>query len=332
MNAYRVGIVGCGKIASDFADDPKMVGDVFTHAEAYSGNPATVFAAVCDTDPERLEKCGERWGVSARYPDLKAMIEVEDLDILSVCTPDETHYHVVKDILEVAHHVKFILCEKPLAMTVMEAEELVALSQEKGVILGVVYMRRYAQNYNTLKEYIQSGQLGEIQAVSGWYTKGVKHNGTHWFDALRFLVGDVQWVRAWQKNDEYVDDPTLDVVLGITGGGIASLRACDGRNFTIFDMEIMGTKGRIQLLDSGYKIELSQVVESKRYSGYKELTRTEKDFGDRKNLMLHAVEDVVAVLQTGKTPASSGQDGVEAVRIAACAIQSAQKGEVIQVQ
>jgi len=332
MSAYRAGIVGCGKIASGYANDPKMQGDIFTHAEAYWLNQMTTLAAVCDTDPGRLEECSESWDVDSRYSDLKVMIAGENLDIVSVCTPDETHYKVVKEILSEPHGVKIILCEKPLATSVKEAEELVSLSKKKGVILSVAYMRRYAQNYSALKDFLQSGQLGAIQAVSGWYTKGVKHNGTHWFDALRFLVGDVQWVRAWQRIEDRIDDPTLDVVLGMLDGIIANLRACDERHFTIFDMEIMGTLGRIRLLDSGFQIEHSKVVDSKRYSGYQELAATEKSFGDRMNLMQHAVEDVVAVLQTGKPPACSGEDGLGALRIAVCAIESARKGEVIQVR
>ena len=332
MKEFRAGIIGCGKIASGYALYPKMQGDVFTHAEAYGTNADIDLTAVCDTDPGRLEECGDSWDVESRYSDLKAMIKTENLDIISVCTPDETHYTIVKEILSAPHGVKIILCEKPLATSIEEAEELVSLSKMKSVVLCVTYMRRYAQNYSALKDFIQSGKLGEIQAISGWYTKGVKHNGTHWFDALRYLVGEVQWVRGWHRVEGRPKDPTLDVVLGMQDGPIASLRACDDRYFTIFEMEIIGTEGRVNLYDSGFELVHSIVIDSKRYSGYKELMTTDKDFGDRKNLMLHAVEDVVAVLKSEKHPACSGDDGLEALRIAACAIESARKEEVVQVR
>jgi predicted dehydrogenase len=331
MNSYRAGIIGCGKIASEFADDPRMEGDIFTHAEAYTHCPETDLVAICDTNPNQLAKCGQRWGVCARYTDLNEMIGHENLDIISVCTPDSTHAQVIKDILSEPRTVKAILCEKPLATTVGAAQELIALSQQKAVILAVMYMRRHARNFQALKDFLVSGQLGSIQAISGWYTKGVRHNGTHWFDSIRHLVGEVTWVMAWDRLKDSLDDPTLDVVLGIENGSIASLRACDVKYYTIFEMEILSSLGRVRLLDSGFHIETSKVIKSKRYTGYKELEITPASFGDRKHLMAHAVEDLAEALRTGKPVACSGVDGLAAIRIADGAVQSARSGKVVHL-
>jgi predicted dehydrogenase len=331
MNTYRAGIIGCGKIASEFADDPKMEGDIFTHAEAYSHCPETNLVAICDSDPNQLAKCGQRWGIQARYTDLKEMIAHEDLDILSVCTPDSTHAEVIKTVLSEPRTIKAILCEKPLATSVETAHELIALSQLKAVILAVMYMRRHARNYQALKEFLSSNQLGRIQAIAGWYTKGVRHNGTHWFDSVRHLAGEVTWVMAWDRLQDSQDDPTLDVVLGLENGSIASLRACDANFFTIFEMEILASLGRVRLLDSGFQIETSKVIDSKRYTGYKELEVIPVPFGDRKNLMAHAVEDLVEALQTGKPVACSGVDGLAALCIADGAIQSARSGKMVHL-
>ena len=331
MKKYRAGIIGCGKIASEYADDPFRKGDVFTHAEAYFVHPDTELVAICDTDGERLNRCGQRWNINARYLNILDMIETENLNVVSVCTPDNTHHSVIKEILSNPGNIKLILSEKPLATSIKEAQELIDLSKSRDVVISVVYMRRFAENYHALKDFIHSGELGKIQAVSGWYTKGVTHNGTHWFDALRFLVGEVDWVRAWAQVEGSLDDPTLDVMLGMENGALASLRACDERYYTVFEMEILGTQGRIRSVDSGFQIEHSSVVDSNRYQGYKELELTQKTFGNRINLLLHAVEDAVATLKTGKPPACSGEDGLEALRIAASAIESARIGEVVQV-
>jgi predicted dehydrogenase len=331
MKTYRAGIIGCGMIASGYSDDPKMMGDIFTHAEAYSQCRRTVLAAVCDIDPVQLEKCGQRWDISARYTDLVEMVHQESLDILSVCTPDKTHYQVMADILSVDQSVKAILCEKPLATSVRDAQDILVMARDAGVLLAVMYMRRYAQNYRSLKAFLSSGELGQIQAVTGWYTKGVRHNGTHWFDALRYLAGEVQWVRAWNQVDDNPVDPTLDVVLGLENGCIASLRACDPAYFTVFEMEIMGSLGRVRILDSGFQIEYSKVTDSKRYSGYKELESSPVSFGDRKDLTLHAVEDMVASLDTGAQVACTAEDGYQAIRIAEAAVESAERDAVVQL-
>lgn len=331
MKKYRAGIIGCGKIASELADDPFRKGDVFTHAEAYSVHPDTELVAICDTDADRLNRCGQRWNINARYLNIPDMIETENLNVVSVCTPDNTHHSVIKEILSHPGNIKLILSEKPLATSIRQAQELIDLSKSRDVVISVVYMRRFAENYQALKDFIRSGELGTIQAVSGWYTKGVMHNGTHWFDALRFLVGEVDWVRGWSRVEGTLDDPTLDVMLGLENGALASLRACDEEYYTVFEMEILGTQGRIRSIDSGFQIEHSAVVESNRYQGYKELELTQKTFGNRTDLLLHAVEDAVATLRTGKSPACSGEDGLEALRIAASAIESARLGEVVQV-
>ena len=327
----HAGIIGCGKIASDFADDPNLKGDIFTHAEAYTMCKGTVLTAICDIDPKQLLKCGNRWNVTARYDNIGEMVGEEALDILSVSTPDSTHYQVIKEVLSVPNSIKVILCEKPLATNLQDAEEIVRKTQKHGVILEVMYMRRFAKNYQGLKEFISKDNLGEIQAISGWYTKGVRHNGTHWFDVLRFLGGEVEWVMAWNNLADDPVDPTLDVVLGTRNGYIASLRACDSNEFTIFEMDIMGSKGRVHILDSGFQMEYSIVTASRRYGGYKELEISPKSFGDRKNLMLHAVEDIVQALQSGMTVKCSGEDGIEALKIAESAIESAKLGTMVRL-
>jgi predicted dehydrogenase len=96
-------------------------------------------------------------------------------------------------------------------------------------------------------------------------------------------------------------------------------------------MDIMGTKGRVQIVDSSYQVHVWQAVPSPRYTGYVELSRSSVDMGDRKNVMLHAVEDIVHCLDTGDTPQSTGEDGVAALRIALAAHESSGHGQVVEV-
>lgn len=313
-------------IGSQFVDDPLAKGDVYTHAEAYARCPETRLVAVCDHDAERLRRCGERWHVEARYNNIQELIESEQPDIVSVCTPDATHYKVTRAVLERGHRLKAILCEKPLATIPEQAEELIRLAGERGVILAVEYMRRYAMNVRALQSFLVGGELGEVQVVSGFYSKGTLHNGTHWFDLLRFLVDEVDWVMAVNMLREDGPDPTLDVTLGLKNGVMATLRACDQSNFTLFEMDIIGTLGRAQLLDGSWNIVISRVAPSELYTGYFELQRVPSDFGDRRNLLLHAVEDLVHAIRNGHAPACTGRDGLIALQIGCAAQASAQTG------
>jgi predicted dehydrogenase len=324
---YRAALVGCGKIGSEFAEDPLMSGDVFTHAEAYVQCSDTELVAVCDTNPHRLRQCGERWNVSHRYQSLSEMLKSEQLDIVSVCTPDATHYEILRALLTSRLTIKAILCEKPFVTSVAEAEEVLRLAAQRDVELVVVFLRRYAENMRKLKAFLDQRKLGTIQAINGWYTKGTLHNGSHWLDLLRFLFGEIEWVEATNALSEDGPDPTLDLLLGLTRGGMASLRACRAEHFTIFEMDIMMTQGRIQLLDSGYNIVLSRVQPSTRYSGYSELHHIPATFGDRRSVMLHAVEDLITSLESGEPPASNARSALRTLRVSLAAQQAAQTGK-----
>ena len=328
---YKAALVGCGKIGSEFADDPLMRGDVFSHAEAYHICPDTSLVAVVDTDKKKLDTCGDRWGVSSRYRSVAELMSNSYPDIVSLATPTPTHFGLLMQLMSGENLPKAILCEKPIASRLYESQRVVSLAHQKGVLLVVMHMRRYAKNMQKLKQFLESGGIGEIRGVSGWLTKGTVHNGTHWFDLLRYLVGEVEWLSAIDTLREPGDDPTLDVTMGMQTGILATMRAAAHDTFTICEMDIMGSKGRAQIVDSSYRVDVSLAMPSPRYKGYVELVQSAMPMGDRRDVMLHAVNDIVRCLNTGARPLSSGEDGIEALRIGRAAHESARRGEKIQL-
>ena len=330
-NRYSAALVGCGKIGSLFADDPLMRGDIFSHAEAYAACPDTDLVAIVDSDPDALQQCGGRWNVSERFSSVADMLASSTPDIVSVATPTSSHFAMCAQLLAAEKPPRAILCEKPIAQALPEAERIVSLAREKGVMLVVMHMRRYANNMRNLRDFLRDGGIGELRNVSGWLTKGTMHNGTHWFDLLRYLVGEVQWVHGIDSLREGGDDPTLDVAMALQNGMLATMRSAEVANFTICEMDIIGSKGRAQIVDSSYQVHISTAVPSPRYSGYVELMPSSVDMGDRRNVMLHAVEDIVHCLDTGDEPQSTGDDGIAALRIALAAHESARTGCVIEI-
>jgi predicted dehydrogenase len=323
---YRAALIGCGKIGSEYADDPLLQNDVFSHAGAYARCPRTRLIAVCDADPDRARRCAARWGVASQYGTVEALLDKEHPDLVSICTPDATHFEVARAVLDHPGRVKAVLCEKPVAVSLDEARDLLALARRRGVVLAVNYFRRHAVNLRALRDLRAAGRLGDVQAVTGLYTKGTLHNGSHWFDLLRFLVGEPDWVAATNPLGEPGPDPTLDVTLGIPGGSVATLRACASSHFTVFEMDIIGTKGRALILDSGHQIALFDASASPRYTGYRELRPVDHTLGHRRDVLLHAVEDLVEAVDTGNPPACTGQDGLIALQIALGALASARTG------
>ncbi len=330
----RAAVIGCGRIGSTFADDPLLCGDIFTHAEAYTKSPRTQLVALCDTDRAKLEAAGKRWNVDALFADPREMMATAAPEIVSVCTPTASHLDVARAILTSEKPPRAILCEKPLGKTVDEAEEIVSIATARHVTLSTIYMRRFAKNLIALKSIIDSGELGKIQAISGWYVGGTFHNGTHWFDMLRYFAGEAEIVSGLDILGETGDDPTFDVAIFMSSGILATLRAGNAKNYSLFEMDIVLEKGRAQITDSGHVISLSRATQSPRYTGYVELEPIERDLGDRRDLMLHAVEDAVGAVTFGREPACTGRDGIAAMRIADAASKSAREfsGGVVKVE
>lgn len=313
------------------ADDPLMTGDVFTHAHAYSASSRTELVALCDIDAEKLRAAGARWNVTSLFDNPREMMERVSPELVSICTPTQTHLPVARDLLDADNKPVAILCEKPLASTVDQAEQLTLLAADKGVVLATIYMRRYAENFRALKSLLESGELGRVRGVSGWYPGGTFHNGTHWFDMFRWLIGEAESVHGLNTLGEKGDDPTLDVAITGREGILATLRACDAKNFTLFEMDIVLDRGRVQIIDSGHEIMVSRAEPSGRYSGYTELQPTGLNLGHRRNLLLNAVEDMVDAVTLHRAPACTGVDGLAAMRIADAAAQSVKHGLNVKI-
>jgi predicted dehydrogenase len=313
------------------ADDPLMKDDVFTHAHAYSTSSKTELVALCDTDEKKLRTAGTRWNVTALFDNPREMMTEAAPELVSICTPTHTHLAIAREILSAEKLPLGILCEKPLASTIDQAQELVNLAAEKRVVLATIYMRRYAENFRALKLLLDSGDLGRVRAVSGWYPGGTFHNGTHWFDMFRWLIGEAESVDGLNSLGETGDDPTLDVAIRDKDGLLATLRACDARNFTLFEMDIVLDRGRVQIMDSGHEIAVSRARPSPRYTGYTELQPSGLNLGHRRNLLLNAVEDIADAVTLHRAPACTGADGLAAMRIADAAAQSVKDGHNVKI-
>ena len=187
---YKAGIIGCGRIGSEFDNDPKRR-YVSSHAGAYFRNPQTELTAVADLDRGKLDRCGEKWGIKSLYQDYIEMLEHERLDILSICTWNNTHLEITERA--VRNGVKAIFCEKPIANTLDDAYKMVEICKKNGIILQIDHQRRFCEFHQNIKDFIDNGVIGRIQQVSFYYTAGIANTGSHMFDLLRFFFGEVSW-------------------------------------------------------------------------------------------------------------------------------------------
>ncbi|MDH6237116.1 Gfo/Idh/MocA family oxidoreductase [Cryobacterium sp. CG_9.6] len=150
MSTVRVGVVGAGTIAG-------------FHLAAYSKNPDVTIVAMCDTNTERASERAREFGATAVFSDYREMVASPDIDVVSVCTPNDTHADVAIAALEAG---KSVLIEKPMTVSVAQAEAIVRAEAANPGFVQIGYVRRFSSNAVTLKTFIDAGDLGPI-----YYTK-----------------------------------------------------------------------------------------------------------------------------------------------------------------
>ena len=118
-------------------------------------------AAICDSDEENLRAAGERYGIpeEKRFTDYMDIVNNKDINVVTVAIPDEQHKKVSCDLLRAGKHV---LCEKPLALTREDVEEIVRVADESGCKFMVGQICRFTPAFEKAKEIIESGTIGEI--------------------------------------------------------------------------------------------------------------------------------------------------------------------------
>ena len=203
MKIYNSAIVGCGKIGSEF--DPGGTYKITTHARAYKNIENTNLVALCDSNEEKLKTAGKKWQVSRLYKDYRGMLDNEDIDILSVCTWNSTHYEILKYASQ--SNVKAVFCEKPIATTLEEADDMINLCKQYNITLMIDHQRRFDPFHNKIKNFIKQGSLGELQQTTFYYSSGIANFGGHMFDLLRFFFGEVEFVQSHYKNN--LEDPNI---------------------------------------------------------------------------------------------------------------------------
>ncbi|UBH07169.1 oxidoreductase [Leucobacter sp. Psy1] len=229
----RVGIVGCGKIA-------------INHAKALNAIPEVALAAVCDVDQTRAEAFAEAFGASRAYSDLEEML-ASGLDAVMICTPHPIHE---QGVLAAARHGLHVLCEKPIAVSIEEADRMVAATEAAGVKFGVVFQRRFWPAAQRVRDALAAGKLGTPAVGSltvrlgrdaeyysepwrgRWDTEGggvLINQGVHYVDMLLWLMGEptrVYGTTRTVKHGAYIEvEDTAVAVIEFSSGAVATLQA-----------------------------------------------------------------------------------------------------------
>jgi predicted dehydrogenase len=150
----RIGMIGTGLMGRIHTNGYKRLGDFFPE---YEYRP--VLQVACSRREDKIKAFAEQWGYASYETDWKKVIARDDVDAIDICTPNNTHAEIA---IAAAKAGKMILCEKPLARTLEEAEEMVKVIEETGVKNTVWYNYRRVPAVTLAKQIVDSGKLGKI--------------------------------------------------------------------------------------------------------------------------------------------------------------------------
>ncbi|GAB4056378.1 Gfo/Idh/MocA family protein [Spirosoma litoris] len=150
----RIGLVGTGFMGRTHSNGYNRVPNFFPDLEY-----TPVLKAVCSRNAAKVQAFADQWGYESIETDWKALVARDDIDAIDICTPNDSHAEIA---IAAAKAGKMILCEKPLARTVAEAQLMVDAVKEAGVANTVWYNYRRIPAVSLAKQIIDSGKLGKI--------------------------------------------------------------------------------------------------------------------------------------------------------------------------
>ena len=164
--------------------------------------PNARLVAVADPAQRAAQAACDELGIAKAYRSHTDALEDREIDAFIVVAPTELHCGIVKDL---ANAKKHILCEKPMAMTAAECDEMIQAAEENGVLLQIGFMRRFDAGFKRAKQILDSGAIGDVVMVRSntrgpsvpqpWMYDIKKSNGplaevcSHDIDALRWFTG-----------------------------------------------------------------------------------------------------------------------------------------------
>lgn len=302
--------------------------------------PEVEFVGIYDRDVERREKYATEFGVKSfsTVDDL-----LEEVDAVSICSENSLH---AKYTLQAARAGKHVLCEKPLATTLADAQAMVDFCEEQGVILQTAFPIRFSTPVVEAKGIIDSGALGKIVAIngtnhgrmpSGWFLDKELAGGGAVFDHTVHVADIMRWFLDCEVKEVYGEvDTALHNDIDIDDVGMLTMEFEDGTIATLdpswsrpksfptwgdVTLKVIGTKGTLTIDAFAQVGEIHSDV----------LGRSQYHFwGDDSNRAM--IEDFVACIKEQRAPRASGLDGLRATEVALGAYEAARLCKPIKLR
>lgn len=250
-------VIGCGRIAGGGG----MMG-LSTHGGAYSSNDSVQLVACVDSCEENARKYASYFNCDAEST-IPQALDKHRPEIVSLCTPDDTHYNLSVELLTSQYPPRILFLEKPACRTESELIHLQRLAQERSVDVVVNHSRRFDLHHQELRTRISNGEFGEFREAQVTYYSGWEHNGVHIIDTLAFLLDDEVKLMTINNvlNSPYENDPTFEIeaCFRVQPGRI-HVFGFDEQDYQLFELDLRFSSARLRIEDFGARILLEQQI------------------------------------------------------------------------
>lgn len=337
----RVAIVGTGAIAP-------------SHVRGFLEFPDMCkIVALCDIKPEKAEKLAQQFSLNVDvYDDHTKMLDRDDIDLVSICTPPYTHAELTIHFLKAGKHV---LVEKPMASSLEECDAMLKAAQESGKILSVVSQNRFRTPMMKLKRVLESGLAGKIvhaQVDSFWWRGYSYYNlwwrGTwekegggctlnhavHHIDIFRWMNGMPKQITAVMSNTAHDNAEVEDLSIAICrydNGSLAQITSSVVHHGEEQQLVFQGTKARVSV---PWKLKASKAKENGFPEDHPELEAEIQKLYDEMPELKHEghtgqIEDVLLAVRGEREVLVDGREGRETLELITAIYQAATFGETV---
>lgn len=348
MGKLRYGLIGCGRISPN-------------HIAAVQANQDNIeLVAVCDIVPERMDLVLTQAGVDSdkvkKYTDYHVMLDSEGLDLVAIATESGSHAQIGLDCINTSCHV---IIEKPLALSIADADRMIEAAEEKGVVLCSCHQNRFNKSIQKVREAFNQNRFGRLlhgAAHIRWnrgkqYYEQAPWRGTweqdggalmnqciHNIDLLRWMMGeDIEEVFAYtdRLKHDYIEAEDLGLALIKFSNGAYGL--IEGTtNVYPKNLEetlyIFGDSGTVKV--GGKSVN---IIEEWSFSDQKDDPEEVKAKYHENPPNVYGFghtplyEDVVSAIREGRKPLVDGEAGKKAIELVLAIYKSALEGRPVRL-
>lgn len=312
-----------------------------SYARSVQSMPGVEIAGIYDANPAKGEEWAEK--LQSRFFASADELLAENLDGAVICAENVNHRPLVEAC---AGRVKAILCEKPIATTIADAQAMIDICAKTDTKLQIAFPVRYSPSIRHLKDQLDTGSLGEIYSAKctnhgsmpgGWFIDQKLAGGGAVIDHTVHVIDVLRWLWGAEVTEVYAEigDSLLHPDLGIDDAGLLSFQLSNGVYGTLdtswsrpksfptwgdVKIEVLGANGLIRTDAFSQHIAVSSDAAGKtQWAGW----GSNADAG--------LVADFVGMIREDREPSITGRDGLKALEVALAAYESAATGRPISI-